>query len=78
MCALPMYIISHCAVVFDQYNFDVGGDQLTTARIRGCQKVMSNSDSDLGRLEGVTALIEDWHAKVAFLGVSIIIIYTQL
>ena len=28
--------------------------------------------SDSGRLEGVTALIEDWHAKVAFLGVSII------
>ena len=32
--------------------------------------MMSNSESDLGRLEGVTALIEDWHAKVSFLGVS--------
>ena len=31
---------------------------------------MSTLQSDLGRLEGVTAFIEDWHAKVAFLGVN--------
>ena len=47
-----------------------GGDQLTAARIRGSQRIRSNSDSDLERLEGFTAVIEDWHAKVTFLGVS--------
>jgi len=45
---------------------------MTAARIRGSQRVMSNSESDVGRLEGVTAFIEDWHAKVSFLGVRVV------
>lgn len=49
-----------------------GGDQMTAARIRRSQRVMSNSESDVGRLEGVTAFIEDWHAKVSFLGVRVV------
>ena len=48
-----------------------GGDQLTVARIRGSQRIRSNSEVDIERLEGFTAMIEDWHAKVAFLGVGI-------
>ena len=47
-----------------------GGDQLTSARIRGAQRLRSNSDNCRGRLEGFAAVTEDWHAKVCLLGVS--------
>jgi hypothetical protein len=33
-------------------------------------RIRSNSDTDIERLEGFTAVIEDCHAKVLFLGVS--------
>lgn len=42
---------------------------MTAARVRGCRRVMSNSPTDVGRLEGITALLEDWHAKVILLQV---------
>ena len=42
---------------------------MTAARIRSCQRLISNSGTDVERLEGVTALVEDWHTKVVFLGV---------
>ena len=41
----------------------IGGDQLTAARIRGSQTITSNSERGIDRLEGVTAVVEDWHAK---------------
>lgn len=44
---------------------------MTAARVRGSQRLMSNSSTDVDRLEGITALVEDWHAKVVLLGVSI-------
>ena len=47
----------------------VGGDQMTAARVRGSQRIRSNSDTDIDRLEGVTGAVEDWHAKVVFLQV---------
>ena len=40
---------------------------MTAARVRGCQRLMSNSEDDIERLEGMTAIVEDWHAKVVFL-----------
>ena len=40
---------------------------MTAARVRGCQRLMSNSGNDIERLEGVTGILEDWHAKVVFL-----------
>lgn len=43
---------------------------MTTGRIRGCKRIRSNAERGKERLEGFTPLIEDWHAKVAFLGVS--------
>ena len=43
-----------------------GGDQMTAARTRGSQRIRSNSETDVERLEGFTAVVEDWHAKVAF------------
>ena len=48
----------------------IGGDQMTVARTRGCKRIRSNAERGKERLEGFTALVEDWHAKVAFLGVS--------
>jgi L1 cell adhesion molecule like protein len=49
----------------------IGGDQLTTARIRGSQKVLSNSESGKERLEGLIPVIEDWHTKMTFMKVHV-------
>lgn len=43
---------------------------MTAARVRSSQRLMSNSETEVERLEGMTALVEDWHAKVVFLRVS--------
>lgn len=42
---------------------------MTAAWIRGRQRICCNAERGKERLEGFTALIEDWHAKVDFLGV---------
>lgn len=42
---------------------------MTAARIRGSQRIRSNSENDVDRLEGLCAVIEDWHAKVVLLQV---------
>ncbi len=42
---------------------------MTAIRTRGSQ-INRNSNTDLEQLEGVTALVEDWHAKQCLLGVS--------
>ena len=44
---------------------------MTVARFRGSQQVRSNSERGLDRLEGLQPVIEDWHAKVCLLGVSL-------
>eukprot|EP00731_Ephydatia_muelleri_P002182 Em0001g2182a len=41
----------------------LGGDQLTIARIRGSQSILSNSDNGEERLEGFVPVIEDWHME---------------
>ena len=41
-----------------------GGDQLTVARVRGCQRLRSNSNDGTARLEGLVPMVEDWHARV--------------
>ena len=43
---------------------------MTAVRTRGCQRIRSNAKRGKERLEGFTAVIEDWHAKVALLGVK--------
>lgn len=48
----------------------VGGDQLSTARARGSQRIRSNSDDNFAKLSGLFPVIEDWHAKVCFLEVG--------
>ena len=57
----------------DQVQFHsilVGGDQLTAARARGAIKHMMNALTPAARLEGLILVTEDWHTKVALLGVS--------
>ena len=49
-----------------------GGDQLTAKRARGSQHIRSNSLRGRDRLEGLKPVIEDWHAKVCFLSVSLL------
>ena len=43
------------------------------ARIKGSQRIMSNAQTDLHKLKGLVPVVEDWHAKLAFLEVSQII-----
>jgi len=47
-----------------------GGDQLTSARVRGAQRLRSNSESPKGCLTGLAPVTEDWHAEVCLLAVS--------
>ena len=50
-----------------------GGDQLTVARVRGTQALRDTTDNCVDRLEGVAAVVEDWHARMALVRVSLII-----
>ena len=43
---------------------------MTAARTKGCKRIRSNAERGKERLEGFTPLVEDWHAKGAFLGMS--------
>ncbi len=49
-----------------------GGDHVTVARAIGAQRIRANSEDGLSRLKGLVPVVEDWHAKVCLLGVSII------
>ena len=51
----------------------VGGDQLTVARIRGSQRIRGNSDTSEERLDGLLPVAEDWHAKMCFMEVRLIV-----
>ena len=48
----------------------ISGDYFTAARGRGAKKVKVNSDSPVGRLEGLIPAAADWHAKLTVHGVS--------
>ena len=48
----------------------LGGDQLTAARIRGAKMMRTGSEHDVGKLQGIIPVVEDWHAKVCLLEVS--------
>lgn len=48
----------------------LGGDQLTVARVRGAQRIRENSESASAGLQGLVPVVEDWHAKQCFMGVS--------
>ena len=42
----------------------LGGDQLTVARVRSCQRGRANSDSAVNRFNGLLPIAEDWHTGV--------------
>ena len=56
---------------FHQILFGEGEDQLIVVRARGAQSSRGNSDDGDERLEGLVPVVEDWHAKVCLLGVSV-------
>ena len=56
----------------------IGGDQLTAERIRGAQSLRKNSTHAAGHLEGFVPVSEDWHAKVCFLQVCLILVYSNV
>ena len=47
----------------------LGGDQLTVARIQGCQRIRRNLEDGRARIEGLVSVIEDWHAKMCLMKV---------
>ncbi|KAL5510365.1 hypothetical protein EMCRGX_G005898 [Ephydatia muelleri] len=47
----------------------LGGDQLTVARVRGSQGIVSNSYNGSERIEGFIPVIEDWHTKMCYMQV---------
>ena len=49
----------------------LGGDQLTAARARSSCMARADHGSSRKRLCGVLPVIEDWHAKMCYLKVSI-------
>ena len=51
----------------------IPGDQLTAAWTQSSQKIRYNSVRGKDRLEGVVGVVEDWHAKVCLLEVSVYI-----
>lgn len=50
----------------------VGGDQLTVERIRSAHLSRFDGDTPEERLEGVNAMVEDFHEKMNFLQVIFI------
>ena len=48
-----------------------GGDQLTVARARGAAALRCNHETVCERLEGLEPVIEDWHARLTLVKVSI-------
>lgn len=48
----------------------VGGDQLTVARARSAIKSKMNGHTHPKALAGIVPVVEDWHSKANFLGVS--------
>jgi len=47
----------------------VGGDQMTSARLTGCQRIRHNSERGKDKLKGIVPVPEDWHTKQCFVQV---------
>ena len=59
----------HIVIKVQFHSILVGGDQLAAARAIGAIKHMMNALTPAARLEDLP-VTEDWHTKVALLGVS--------
>ena len=44
---------------------------MTACRVRGSQRIRSNAERGKEKLLGMTAVVEDWHAKVTVLAVCL-------
>lgn len=49
----------------------IGGDQLTVARICGAQAIHATHDKHAECFEGLVPVVEDWHARMTLMQVSI-------
>ena len=64
--------VEHLSITVDHFHHILlGGDQLTVARVRGCQRIRNNSESGRACLEGLLPVAEDWHSKMCYLKVSL-------
>ena len=71
--------VEHITVTVDHfYHTFLGGDQLTVARVRGCQRVRNNSESGKACLEGLLPVTEDWHPKMCYLKVSMSTVFVTV
>ena len=50
----------------------LGGDQLSSSMARRVIADRVNSTNDIQSLKGMLPVVEDWHAKLCFLGVIIL------
>ena len=48
---------------FKMHPILMGGDQLTTVRVRGAIGIRSSHDNSQDRLEGIIPVVEDWHTR---------------
>ena len=63
--------VEHLSLTVDHFHHILlGGDQLTIARARGCQRIRNNSESRRACLEGFLPVVEDWHTKMCYMKVS--------
>jgi len=53
------------------HNILFGGDQLTAARIRGTKALRDTQYRRVDRFDGITPVIEDWHARMTLMKVHI-------
>ena len=64
--------VDECTITNDKFHrLLFGGDQPTAARARGAQRVRSNSERPLDKLEGFEPICKDWHAKGVLLRVGV-------
>ena len=64
--------------VVDHHKILLGGDLLTSFRVRGVQRLMRYSDNVDLQCSGLIPISEDWHTKMNLLEVNSIIINTGL
>lgn len=57
--------------ISDRFHYVLfGGDMVTAKRARGAQGNRENSNRGRDRLEGLVPVVEDWHAKMCLICVS--------
>ena len=52
----------------------LGGDLLSAVRVRGAQRIRNNSPTSEAKLNGILPVAEDWHCKLYFMEVHILLI----